>query len=81
MYIDEIRETEKGYIFIEEESGTTHELEGLKKYINYDDVVELLQYETVEFLIDPDDDGCFGFRILGDEERIYNFINGELKLV
>lgn len=81
MYIDEIRETEHGYIFVEEESGNTHELEGLKKYINYDDVVELLQYETVEFLIDEDDDGCFGFRILGDEERIYNFINGELKLV
>lgn len=81
MYIDEIRETENGYIFIEEESGNTHELEGLKKYINYDDVVELLQYETVEFLIDEDDDGCFGFRILGDEERIYNFVNGELKLV
>ena len=30
---------------------------------------------------DLDGDYCFGFRILGDEERIYNFVNGELTLV
>lgn len=81
MYIDEIIEREKGFIFVEEESETTHEIIGLKKYINYDGVVELLQYETVKFLIDEEDDCCYGFEIIGDEPRIYNFIEGELTLV